>query len=131
MISTGFRPRQRHTYRNHKNCTPGVTRGPMFNAGESKEAYHIELAIPGWSREDISIESKEGHLVVTGKAPEKKDNDIRFHRRMFSLTDFEKSFIIPEDVDNDKISAKFDSGILYITLNKDEEKITPRSIEIK
>ncbi|MDX1685351.1 MAG: Hsp20/alpha crystallin family protein [Saprospiraceae bacterium] len=128
MISTGFRPRQRRTY---KNCGPSVsTRGPLFNVGESDKAYHIELAVPGWNKEHISIEAEQGHLVIQGKSEASSSSDITYRRMMFGPKDFNKSFIIPDDVDVEKISASFENGVLNITLNKDEEKIRNKSITI-
>ena len=131
MITTGFRPQTKHTYKSTNQCSPRMARGPLFNVGESKESYHIELAIPGWAKEQISIESKEGHLFIKGKADESKESEITMHRRMFGKSDFQRSFLIPDDVDQDQISAKFDNGILYISLKKDIEKVTPKSIKIQ
>lgn len=130
MITTGFRPQNTRRYHSNQNCAPKTARGPLFNVGESDHAYHIHLAVPGWNKEQISIETKDGHLYIKGTKEEPKNADIKFHRKMFGQNNFQRSFIIPEDVNIDDISAKFENGILQIALSKDIKKSTPKSINI-
>ena len=127
-MTTGFRPRRGYAY---KNCDPtGYTRSlNMTNVGESDKAYHIEIATPGWSKDEISIEVKDGHLVVDGSAANVEASEIKFHKRQFTKSNFTRRFVMPSDANEDKIKAKFENGVLHITLAKD--KVEPVSKQIK
>lgn len=129
MMTTGFRPRTRNTYR---NCTPnGHMRSlNLTNIGESEKAYHIDIATPGWSKEEIKIESKDGHLTVVAQQKKAAENDIRFHKRQFVKKDFKRSFILPNDVNEDDINARFENGVLHITLERTVEVKNVKEISI-
>jgi len=95
--------------------------------------YHIELDVPGFKKEDINIEIKDGHLnIVAEKNSEvnDEDKDKKYIRRERSYGKYQRSFAIGE-VDPGKITAEFTDGTLKIVVPKQEAVETKRRIEIQ
>ena len=115
---------------------------PAVNVKESEKAFTMEIAAPGLKKEFCKVNiNNEGNLVVKiEKKAEHEDKPCkgeceRFHyvRREFSYTNYEQTYILPDEVDKDAISAKVEDGILSIELPKikREEGKTSRQIAIK
>jgi HSP20 family protein len=105
------------------------------NVIESEKDYNVEIAIPGFKKEEIKIDVNDDVLTITGSYENSKnETTANFTKKEFSKKSFTRTFQIPEDVDGDKISAKVEDGILNIKLDKKtpqiEEKKT-KQIEIK
>ena len=114
----------------------GVT--PAINVKETKKEYKVEVAAPGMTREDFSVQlNDQNDLVVSLEHhSEQKEEDKESHylRREFSYSKFQQTMLLPEDVDRTKIEAHVDKGILCIHLPKKpeaEQKHEQRKIEIK
>ena len=89
-----------------------LTYKPAANVREDDKNYSLELALPGFSKEEITIKFEEDVLTVTaGHQPKDKSK-------------YERSFQLPETLDADNIGAKFENGILMITLPKKEVQPT-------
>lgn len=114
---------------------------PTANISETDEAFQIELAAPGYEKEDLklSLEDKGRTLVVKAEinkdenadeTAEKKHN--LFHREHY-YSSFERSFSLPENVDAEKISAAYKRGVLRINLPKKQavEETASQSISIE
>ena len=100
---------------------------PLSNIIENEDGFTIQLATPGYKREDISINVKNGTLVVEGTF--EAENSENYSRREFGLGKFTKSFRLGDDLDRENISAKYADGVLSIeVLRRPEEK--RRDIEI-
>ena len=98
---------------------------------EENDEYHIEMDIPGYDKKDINIEVKDGYLTVkASKETEDKEESKNYIRRERVVGSFTKSFALG-DVDTDKIDAKFENGILNITIPKQEVVDNTKTIEIK
>ena len=98
---------------------------------EENGEYHIEMDIPGYDKKDINIEVKDGYLTIkASKETEDKEESKNYIRRERVVGSFTKSFALG-DVDTDKIDAKFENGILNITIPKQEVVDNTRTIEIK
>ena len=98
---------------------------------EENDEYHIEMDIPGYDKKDINIEVKDGYLTVkASKETEDKEETKNYIRRERVVGSFTKSFALG-DVDTDKIDAKFENGILNITIPKQEVADNTKTIEIK
>jgi len=94
---------------------------PAVNIKETDDDFMIEVAAPGMKKDDFSINYDNGRLTISS---EKKEEtvDEKYNRREFSYQSFCRSFEVADNViDNQKISAKYKDGILYITLPKREE----------
>ena len=104
---------------------------PKVNTRESDEAYHIEIELPGMSKEDITIEVDKGLLSITGKREyrnELKEED--YYKIESNYGKFYRSFTLPEDVDVEKISASSNNGVLDVTVPKAEVVETKKLISI-
>lgn len=113
------------------------TNSPKVNVKETDKAYEIEIANPGFGKENTKIEIKNHCIYVsmTSESNEKEDNDNdKYHIHQWSKASYSESWNLPENVVEEKITAKNNDGVLTITLPKKEEiKDTknPRLIEIE
>jgi HSP20 family molecular chaperone IbpA len=99
---------------------------------EKDGKYNIEIDIPGYDKEDISIEVDNGVLTVSAsKTNEEKDEGKNYIRRERYSGTFSRSFTLGSDVDMDNIDAEFVKGMLKITVPKMEEKSSKKTIDIK
>jgi HSP20 family protein len=114
----------------------GQSNMPSVNIKETDENYELEMAVPGMLKENFKIELNNNTLVISAQTEnneQEKDRSGRFTRREFSYRSFTRSFKLPEGmIQGDKIGAKYENGILFITVPKTEEaKPKPvRQIEI-
>ncbi len=100
---------------------------------EKGSDYHIEMDIPGFNKEEISVETKDGYLTIKAEKKNEvneEDKDRNYIRRERTYGQYERSFYLG-DLDEDKIDAKFDNGMLKITVPKKEEVDTKKVIEIQ
>lgn len=95
---------------------------PSVNIAENDRRYKIEMGLPGFQKEDFNIDLEIDCLTIHGEK-EKKENLIReeYTRQEFNLESFEKSFQLPNNVDEDQITAHFKDGLLEIELPKKKE----------
>lgn len=103
---------------------------PAINVKEDAQAFTVEVAAPGMSKENFSIRIDEDNnlvLSMENKTQEKKDEkpQARYLRREFAYSRFEQQMELPENVDKAHISAKMEKGILEITL----PKLTPEQVK--
>jgi HSP20 family protein len=91
---------------------------PRTDIKETADNYKIEIAIAGVKKEDISIEHKEDYLIVTAEHKETHEENTTYHLKEIRYGKFKRSFRIPKNVQKDSIQAKFDNGILILTLPK-------------
>ena len=99
-----------------------VTYKPAANVSEDENKYAIELALPGFSKEEVSIKFEEEVLTVTaGRQPKEDVKGPKYTWNEFGFkSKYERSFQLPETVDAENISATFENGILLIALPKKE-----------
>lgn len=93
------------------------------------DRYELALALPGFTKEDISVSMNHDHLIIASKISEtgsSKNHPVS----EWNLKAFEKKFHLSKDLDTDNIVASMEHGVLKITILKKEEQ-KPRSIEIK
>lgn len=91
---------------------------PRTDIKETDDSYKIEIALAGMKKEDISIEHKEDYLIVSAEHKETREENTTYHLKEIKYGKFKRSFRIPKNVQKDSIQAKFDNGILTITLLK-------------
>ncbi|MCB2195861.1 MAG: Hsp20/alpha crystallin family protein [Bacteroidetes bacterium] len=105
---------------------------PEVNVIENAEAFKIEVAAPGLDKKDFKIDVNNNVLTISSEKEAKNvDEKEKFIRREFSYSSFQRSFSLPESVDQDKINAKHKDGILMVEIPKrDEAKEKPKR-EIK
>jgi HSP20 family protein len=108
-------------------------RMPSVNIIEGKEDFKIEVAAPGLEKNDFKLNLENNMLTIeANKEFKKEQKDERYARREFCYNSFQRSFTLPELVESDKIDAKYENGILQISIPKKEEaKVKPaRQISI-
>lgn len=104
------------------NKNQGVNKVPHVNIYEGANEYKIELAAPGLNKEDFKIDLKNDNLSIwVEKKAENTEVQKDYTRVEFAYTSFARSFVLPEGVDADKITAEYTNGILYLTIGKKEE----------
>ena len=111
---------------------------PAINVIENEKDYKVEVAAPGMTKEDFNIHlGEDNELVITmEKKSETEEGDKgnkKYLRREFSYSKFQQAFVLPEDVEKDKISANVTDAVLTIDLPKrtpEERAKINRVIEI-
>ncbi len=118
----------------NSNFSSTNTSLPAVNIKETGESYEIEVAAPGMNKKDFNVILEKNILSISSeKKEENTANEKNFSRREFSYQSFKRSFSLPENqVEGEKITAKYNDGILCITLPKKEEvkPKPPREIKI-
>lgn len=114
---------------------------PAVNVKETAEDYTMEVAVPGLKKEWVRMNiDNEGNLklAIENKLEHKEehksdDKHAHYLRREFSYTNYEQTYVLPDDADRDKISAKVADGVLTVVIPKEvkEEQKTLKSIEVK
>ena len=95
---------------------------PPHNIMESENDFQIEFSVPGSNKKDFEIEVENDNIKII-KKKEDSDTSNSYSRQEFNYSFFEKSFYLPESIDQSKISSKYDNGILRISLPKKSEVI--------
>jgi HSP20 family protein len=91
------------------------------NITESDNAYFLELAAPGRTKENFSLKVENNILTVGYEIKEEAKNELKQVRKEFSFQSFKRSFSLDKKVNADGIEAKYENGILKVTLPKKEE----------
>jgi len=103
---------------------------PKVDIVENEKSFDFNFAVPGMKKEDLNIEIDKGHLTVSGerKIDSTKDN---YHSIETGYGKFSRSFQLPENINEDKIDAIHQDGILNISVMKDPKSIVKKTIKIK
>ncbi len=118
---------------NRSNFSSTNTSLPAVNVKETDDDFVIELAAPGMNKKDFKISFNNNILTISSEIKnEKEEKDDNYTRKEFSYQSFQRSFTVPDNmVNGDKISAKYNEGILNIVLPKREEVKPQPEREIK
>jgi len=108
---------------------------PAINVKETNDNFEVEVAAPGMTKKDFKVELNGNMLTISSeKQNEWQENENeRYTRHEFSYQSFQRTFQLPKDVvDEDKIQAKYENGLLHLTIPKKEhaKQRPPRMIEI-
>lgn len=102
---------------------------PDADASHDDDAYRIRVELPGVAEDDVDVSLHDDILTITGEKKEErteKDEDRRLYFTERAYGSFQRSFRVPENVQQDKIKAEFDKGVLTLTLPKREEPKTEK-----
>ena len=92
---------------------------PAVNTREGKEAYHIDIDLPGIDKEEVEINVDKNILTISGKREVKEEvKEENYYRLESSYGTFSRSFTLPEKVDVENIRAASDNGVLEIIVPK-------------
>ena len=110
---------------NNSNFSGAGTTLPAVNVKETPESFVVEMAAPGMKKEDFKVELSNNVLTISSEKQqenEQKEDNNRYTRKEFSYQSFQRSFQLSrEAVDADKIQAKYENGVLHLTIPKREE----------
>ena len=118
----------------NRNYSLTNTTLPSVNIKESDDAFIVEMAAPGLDKNDFKISLNSRTLMISSekKSENEVKEDSQYSRREFSYQSFCRSFSLPESADAEKISARYENGILLVNIPKREEikRNLERTIEI-
>ena len=104
---------------------------PSADLFENDDAYVLEMELPGFSREDIELTVERNVLTVSGqRSAEEETESVTYHLRERGTARFSRSFALPRSMDAEGVEARFDNGVLTVTLPKAAEA-RPKRIEVK
>jgi HSP20 family protein len=104
---------------------------PLVDITEDDKQYLIKAELPEVRKDDVKVVVESGVLTISGERNfEKEEKDKKYHRIERSYGSFTRSFSVPDDADDSKVSAEFKDGVLTVHLAK-SEKARPKSIEVK
>jgi HSP20 family protein len=106
---------------------------PPVDLVERNGGYELQAELPGLTEDQIEVKLANGMVTIKGeKSSERVEDEEDYHLRERSFGSFQRSFRVPADVEADKIQAKFDKGVLKVTLPKSAAAIqSERKIEVK
>jgi len=107
----------------------GVWR-PEMNVSETADQFEITVALPGIDRDAIEINLEDHTLIISGEREWREDSNRKPRLVESSFGTFKRSLPLPDTIDPDSIEAKLENGVLYININKLEEK-TMKKIDVK
>lgn len=95
---------------------------PAVNITETKDDYILSLAAPGMKKDDFNIDVTGNMLTISSEKEDKSVvKDELFTRKEYNYTSFSRSFTLPEEVNKERIDARYEDGILKLSLPKKEE----------
>jgi HSP20 family protein len=108
-----------------------VAMSPRADITEDDSAYYVHVDLPGMDKKDVTITAERDVLRVSGERKNEysdKKEGYRYTERSFGS--FSREFLLPDNVDPEKIDATMKSGVLTLTIKKTEAK-KPKEIDIK
>lgn len=109
-------------YRRSTNNTTGLM---QTDIKEDEQGYHITMNLPGFKKEDVKGELKDGYLIITAAtdtSEETKDDNGKYIRRERYSGTCSRSFYVGDQITQEDIKAKFENGTLKFTIPRKDEK---------
>ena len=104
---------------------------PAVNITENKDSYEISLAVPGMKKDDFMVEVNGNIMTISCEKEEKKEEkEQKYARKEYNYSSFSRSFALPEEVDLEKIDARYADGILKLALPRKAIAKTPAAKSI-
>ena len=105
------------------NSSVTGTTVPKVNILETNEEFRVEMAAPGMKKDDFRIELDNNMLSISSEVQHETNlpDDQHYSRREFSYQSFRRTFHLPDTVENEKIKARYENGLLSLTIPKREE----------
>lgn len=103
----------------------GMTNAMKTDVKETEQGYELDVDLPGFKKEDLKLELTNGYLTIHATRNEnndEKDNEGKYVRRERYSGSMSRSFYIGENITEEDIKAKFEDGILKMSIPKNEAK---------
>ena len=120
------------------------TRNPLYgkhaknlmktDVKETGDHYEVDIDLPGFQKDEISVELQNGYLTIQaakGLDRDQKDQEGRYIRQERYSGTCSRSFYVGEDVEAGEVAAKFENGILQLSIPKKEHKQLPQNSTIQ
>jgi HSP20 family protein len=109
-----------------------VARGtyPPINVGTTPEQVHIYLFAAGLDPQKLNLSIQQNLLIISGEREIPVVENVNYYRKERFTGGFQRTIVLPEDVDPDRVEARYREGILQVTVKR-HEATKPRQIEIK
>ena len=107
-----------------------VSRLMKTDVRETEKTYELDIDLPGFKKDEIQIELKDGYLTVSaekGLDKDEKDKKGKYVRRERYAGSLSRSFYVGDNVTVEDIHPKYENGILSFNVPKEQEKIEPKS----
>ena len=109
----------------------GLLRAPEADVVETEDQIRVLVELPGMQAEDVDLDVENNVLTISGeKREERREEKDTWHLSERRYGKFSRSFVLPRGVDQEKIRASFENGVLSVTIPK-SEKARRRRIEIQ
>jgi HSP20 family protein len=103
---------------------------PAVDIYEDKSNIYLDVEVPGMKKEDVKVKVEDKTLTVSGERKrEREEKKEGYYRMERSYGSFYRSFYLPDNVDPTKIKAKYESGVLKLSIPKKEEA-KPKEIPV-
>tara|TARA_R110002049_G_scaffold298365_2_gene488044 strand:- start:2203 stop:2622 length:420 start_codon:yes stop_codon:yes gene_type:complete len=103
---------------------------PAVNVIENDKNYEIEVAAPGLKKDQFNVTVENGVLTISGNTTsEEEQKEKNYTRKEFTTKSFARSFTLPDSIDEEDIKAKYEDGVMHLTLSK-KEKEAPKKKQI-
>jgi len=111
---------------------PGVSlqRFPQINLAQDQDKVYVEALVPGVNSKDLELTVMRGVLTLSGERKDEAVSERTWHRRERGHGKFMRTVDLPCEVDVDQVVAKFENGVLLVTLPI-QEKAKPKKISVK
>ena len=139
LVKTNFEPLFKNLFDMDNSFKSNQGYVPVVNIAENETEYHLELALAGYKKEDLKINLEHDTLTISAQMEKESTTDSEgneitvadknYTRREYFSKSFSRSFYLPELVEEKNIQAKFEDGVLTLTLPK-SEKVKPKQISI-
>lgn len=101
------------------NSPVGRRSMPSVNIRETDKAYELDMAAPGYNKKDFNISIEDNLLTVSAeRKQEEEKSEEHYTRREFGYESFSRSFSLPANTNEDDVRAKYEDGILKLSINK-------------
>ena len=119
---------------NTSNLVGRVLNVPAVNIAEHKNEYQVSVAVPGMKKNDFKIDVEGNVLTISSEKEETtEDTEGQFTRREYNYSSFTRSFTLPDEVNKENIEAKYEDGVLKITMprKEDAKRLLAKQVPIK
>lgn len=107
---------------------------PAVNIIEEKNDYMVSMAVPGMKKDDFVIDVEGNMLTIRSEKEEhKEEKDKKFTKKEYNFSSFSRCFTLPEEINKEKIEARYEDGVLKVILpfREGAKKLTAKHIAVK
>ena len=104
---------------------------PSVDLNETDDAYELQADIPGIPKDDIEVVAVDNTVTIKGERKDEHESTGKgYHRFERQYGSFQRTFEIPGGFESDKVEARYEDGVLHVTLPKREES-KPKQLNVK